>query len=295
MAIRMSNSDRYLKSVSYLVVGLFALLCLFPLVVALGVSFSDERLVVIKGYKIIPAKFSVETYGYIFRTAETWLLKSYFVSVAVTLVGTFSSVLVTSLLAYGLANKQVAYRNAISFFCYFTMLFGGGLVPWYIVCVNFYHLNDTFLALFAPYLVSVFFLLILRTFFSGIPDSLMESARMDGASDFRIYAQIVVPVSQTALITIALFYGLQYWNDWFLPLMFASNPDLYSLQYRLYTILSNTQSLSSAMAGSLSSIRVPSETIKMATTVLTVVPILLVYPFVQRYFVRGLTVGAVKG
>ncbi len=295
MSVKMRGSDLAFKVFSYVVVGLFAFLCLVPLLVAFGVSFSDEKMVVINGYKIIPEKFSLETYGYIFRTAETWLLKSYMVSIAVTLVGTFSSVLVTSLLAYGLANKQVAYRNALSFFCYFTMLFGGGLVPWYIVCVNFYHLNDTFLVLFLPYLVSVFYLLILRTFFSSIPDSLVESARMDGASDLLIYARIVMPVSQTALVTIALFYGLQYWNDWFLPMMFASNPDLYSLQYRLYTILSNTQSLSTAMAGSLSSIRVPSETIKMATTVLTILPILLVYPFVQRYFVRGITIGAVKG
>lgn len=288
-------SDRGVRVFAAIAVGLFSLACLWPLLVALAVSFSQESLVVRHGYKLIPEVFSTETYEYILKAGNHWFLKAYGMSLLVTAVGTVSSVLVTSLLAYGLSLKTVRYRNVLSFFCYFTILFSGGLVPWYIVCVNFYHLSNTVLALFLPYLVSVFLLLILRTFFATIPDSLLESARLDGASEGRIYAQLVMPISQTAVVTVALFYGLQYWNDWFLPLMLVTDDGLYTMQYKLYTILSNTQGLSAQMATSASGSKVPTETIKMATTVLTVAPILLVYPFVQRYFVNGLTIGAVKG
>jgi putative aldouronate transport system permease protein len=295
MGIKSSASDQWFKVLAYCSVGAAAILCLLPLLITLAVSFSNESLVVRHGYKLIPEQFSTETYDFILRSGNNWLLRSYGLSALVTLAGTAASLAATSLLAYGLALKTVRYRQGISFFCYFTMLFSGGLVPWYIVCVNFYHLSNAFISLFLPYLVSVFLLLVLKSFFSSIPESLIESARLDGASDFTIYTRIVLPVSQTAMVTVGLFYGLQYWNDWFLPLMLVTDSNLYTIQYKLYTILSNTQGLSAGMAQAAAGTKVPTETVKMATTVLTVVPIMCVYPFVQRYFVKGLTIGAVKG
>jgi putative aldouronate transport system permease protein len=295
MSVKSSASDTWFKIIAYGSIGIAAFLCLLPLLITLAVSFSNESLVVRHGYKLIPELFSTETYEYILRSGNNWLFRSYGMSALVTAAGTAASLLVTSMLAFGLSLKTVRYRQGISFFCYFTMLFSGGLVPWYIVCVNFYHLSNTFLAMFLPYLVSVFLLLVLKSFFSSIPDSLIESARLDGASDFTVYARIVLPVAQTSMVTVALFYGLQYWNDWFLPLMLVTDGKLYTMQYKLYTILSNTQGLSTGMAQAAAGTKVPTETVKMATTVLTVAPIMCVYPFVQRYFVKGLTIGAVKG
>jgi putative aldouronate transport system permease protein len=192
--------------------------------------------------------------------------------------------------------KSVKYRNVLSFFCYFTTIFSAGLVPWYVTLVRIYHLSNTFFALFLPYAVSVFFLFVLRSSFSQLPIEILEAAKIDGAGEMAILLRVVIPLSVTPIITVGFLYALQYWNDWYLTLMFINRRELYPLQFRLYSILTNTEGLSAAQAQSASGyMQVPTETVKMATTVLTIAPILLLYPFVQRYFVQGITIGAVKG
>ena len=216
--------------------------------------------------------------------------------VGVMVTGTLTSLLVTVPLAYVLSLKSIKYRNALSFYCYFTTIFSAGLVPWYITCVRIYNLSDTFWALFLPYAVSVFFMFVLRSSFAQLPEEIVEAAKIDGAGEVAILFRIAIPLTVTPIITVGFLYALQYCNDWYLTLMFINNRMLYPLQFRLYSILTNTEGLSAAQAQSAAGyMQVPTETVKMATTVLTIMPILFLYPFVQRYFVQGITIGAVKG
>jgi putative aldouronate transport system permease protein len=270
--------------------------CLYPLLLTLMVSISKENLVQIHGYKFIPEKISFETYAYLWDKNGDRIVSAYTITILVTVVGTASSMLVISMFAYSIANKSVRYRNALALYAYFTVIFSAGIVPWYVVCVRVLHITETFFALFAPYLVNVWFLFLLRNYFQSIPESLIESAKIDGANDLFVYAQIIMPLSKTALLTVSMFYALQFWNDWWLPIMLVTKKRLFPLQYYLFSTLTNVQALSnSASASAASSIALPTETVKMAVTVITIGPIILLYPFIQRYFVKGLIIGAIKG
>jgi putative aldouronate transport system permease protein len=216
-------------------------------------------------------------------------------------LGTALSLLVIALYAYPISRKDFKYRNQFTFFVFFTMIFGGGLVPWYMVCVQLLHLKNTIWAMIFPALMNGWYVLIMRTFFAtSIPDSIIESAKIDGAGEWRTFFQIVLPLSLPGLATVALFNTLAFWNDWYLPLMFITKANLYNLQYTMYKMLANIQFLiqsSSAMSGRASEMlkNLPSETSRMAMCILAVGPIIFAYPFFQKYFVKGLTVGAVKG
>lgn len=293
--MKQSLSDKILKLIAYFVVGLFAVLCIYPLLLTFGVSFSNENLVQINGYRLIPEKFSTDAYNYLFQTAGKRIVRAYANSIIVTIGGTLLAMLVNSMAAYAISLKELRYRNGIALFSYFTVIFSAGTVPWYIVCVNVLHLKNTILALILPYIVDVWFLFMLRNYFSGIPDSIFESAKIDGAGQFTIYWKIAIPLSKTALLTVGLLYSLKYWNDWWLPLTLLSKPELYTLQYFLYSITSNVQALT-RMGGTLSGkITLPTETVKMAATIITMGPIIFLYPAVQKYFVKGIMVGGVKG
>lgn len=295
-SIRVPVGDKVFRVISYVICIAFALACLYPLLLVLAVSFSQEYYIGLYGYRLIPYEFSLDTYRYIFRTSGLDFLRSFGVSVSVMVVGTLTSLLVTVPLAYVLSLKSIKYRNALSFYCYFTTIFSAGLVPWYITCVRIYNLSDTFWALFLPYAVSVFFMFVLRSSFAQLPEEIVEAAKIDGAGEMAILFRIVIPLTVTPIITVGFLYALQYWNDWYLTLMFINDRTLYPLQFRLYSILTNTEGLSAAQAQSAAGyMQVPTETVKMATTVLTITPILFLYPFVQRYFVQGITIGAVKG
>jgi len=294
--IKKPIGDRVFTFIAYAVCVLFAAACTYPLLLVLAVSFSKEYYVGLYGYRLIPYEVSLETYQFIFRTSGLDFLRSFGMSVAVLVCGTGVSLLVTIPLAYALSQKRVKYRNAISFFCYFTSIFSAGLIPWYVTIVRVYKLSNSFMALVLPYCVSVFFLFVLRASFAQLPDEVLEAAKIDGAGELAVLTQVVLPLSVTPIVTIGFLYALQYWNDWYLTLLFISRREMFPLQFRLYSVLSNTEGLSAAQQQSMAGyMQVPAETVKMATTVLTIAPIVLLYPFVQRYFVQGITIGAVKG
>ena len=294
--MKLTISDGFIKVFSHVFIGLFALFCLYPLLLTLGVSFSSENLVQIHGYKLIPEKVSLDAYTYLLVSNGDRILKSYMVTVFVTVAGTLLSLFITSMMAFAMASRDMKYRNAIAMFSYFTVIFSAGIIPWYIVCVNYYKLTDNLLGLILPYSVNVWFLFLMRNYYQSIPDAILESAKMDGANHFYTYLRIASPLSKTALLTVGLLYSLQFWNDWWLAIMFINKQDLFPLQYYLYTIISNAQALAGGNVSSLSGkISLPTETIKMAATVIATGPIVFLYPFVQKYFVQGIMVGGVKG
>jgi putative aldouronate transport system permease protein len=294
--MKIGASDLAFKWLSYGITGVFTLLTIYPLLLTLSASFTDESTVIQNGFALIPEKFSLETYKFLFDSGRNWIIRSYMVTIFVTVAGTIGSMIVTSMLAYALSYKKLKFKRALSFYCYFTMLFSAGIVPWYVICVNYYHLSNSLAGLIVPYLLNVWFLFILRSYFDTIPESLMESAKIDGAGDFYIFIRIMIPLSLPGITTVSLFYAIHYWNDWWLSLLFITQDELYPLQFRLYSLLSSVQGLSSEQLASISGkVSIPTETLKTATTMVTIGPIILLYPFVQRYFIKGLMIGAVKG
>ncbi len=294
--IRQSGKDRWVVIVAYVFVGIFALMCLYPLLLTFTVSFTPESVIAREGYRLIPKVFTADTYTYIFAHSGARILRSYGVTVLITAAGTLGAMLVTCMISYAISLKEMRYRNVIAFICNFTSIFSAGLVPWYVVCVNWYNLSNTLWALILPSMFSVWNMFLMRTYFKNIAPSLYDAAKIDGAGYWRVFFRVAMPLSKTALLTVGLMYVLSYWNNWWNALMFISNRDLYPLQYYLYSIVSNVNAISSGRvpSGAAASIRLPSETVKMAVTIITIGPILFIYPFVQRHFVNGIMAGAVK-
>jgi len=275
-----------------IVIGLISLFCLLPLwVVALG-SITREDIIVREGYKLFTVHISFDAFKLLFTGERVY--RSFLISVIVTLAGTLLSLMVTAMLAYSLSGKALKYRNHISFMVFFTMLFSGGIVPWYILVTQYLKMGNSVLAMIIPYLVNPWFMFMMRNFFSAVPVSIMESSKIDGANDIYILARIVLPLSLPALATIGLFYTLQYWNDWWLALMFIEDGRLYPLQMLLRALVSNLTAAANSLNSKIS-VRLPSYGVRMATTIVTIGPIIFVYPAVQKYFIKGLVVGAVKG
>ncbi|QYR20328.1 carbohydrate ABC transporter permease [Paenibacillus sp. sptzw28] len=280
---------------------LYSLLCIIPLLLIVMVSFSNEGSIVREGYRFIPEQFDLSAYEFILKDIGQ-IGHSYGISIAVTAIGTALSMIVIALYAYPISRSDFPHAKFFTFFVFFTMLFTGGLVPWYLVYVQMLDLKDTLWALIMPYIVSAFFVLIVRTFFqTTIPGAVVESAKIDGAGELRIFFQIVMPLSLPVLATVALFQTLTYWNDWFLSLVFITGEENISVQYLMYKMMANIQYLSSnptaaaeiSKAGGM--LNFPSETVRMAMVIVGIGPIIFAYPFFQKYFIRGLTVGAVKG
>ncbi len=274
------------------VVGIICLIWLIPLVMIVSGSFTEESTLVNTGYQLLPPKFSLEAYRWLWNDPSI-LLNSYGVSITVTVVGTVLSVLIMSMLAYALSRKELKLRMVLTFIVFFTMLFNGGLVPYYINMSRVLGVKDTLWALILPYLVSPFYVLLLRTYFSSLPRDLFDAARVDGASEWRIFFQIVVPLSTPALATVGLFTMLQYWNDMYQALLFIENQHLYPLQFTLYRLLVNTQMLNDLAVQS--GQPVPHLSVTMAMAVIAIGPIVFAFLFVQKYFVRGITLGSIKG
>lgn len=284
----------------HLIAGGFALACVFPFLFVVIISFTDEHTLALNGYRIFPDKWSADAYTYMFKTGDQ-LLRSYGVTIFVTVVGTLLTVVLTTLYAYALSRRSFKYRKFFSLFAFFTMLFGGGLVPTYIVVAQMLHLKDTIWALILPMSLNAFNIIVLRTFLQTmVPEPIIESGKIDGAGEFRILLQLVVPISLPGIATIALFSTLGYWNDWFNALLYIDSNSLVPLQSLMMRIYNNMQFIiqNSALLNSgqgkemLRSL--PQETSRMAMVVLATGPIVLAYPFFQRYFVQGLTIGAVK-
>jgi putative aldouronate transport system permease protein len=258
-------------------------------------SFTSEQAIANYGYSILPKEISFDAYSLLFKYPKD-IIKAYGVSIFITLVGTVSGLFIIAMTAYVISRKDFKYRNKLTFFFYFTTLFNGGILSTYIFLVRYLHLKDSYLALILPIIINIFYLLIMRSFMSAIPESISESAKIDGANDFTIFIKLILPLSKAGLATIGLFYALDYWNDWYNAMLYISDYKKYPLQYMLYTMLSATEALSriSSMS-SVSMAEIPSRSLKLAMAVVATGPIILVYPFIQKYFVKGITVGAVKG
>jgi len=279
----------------------FIILCVLftlPIVAVVSVSLSSEADIVNWGYKLIPRTIDFSAYQYVFADPGQ-ILNSYIVTLFTSIVGPTISVFIMLMFAYVLSRKIFKYRNAIAFIAFFTMLFNGGLIPKYILVTQYLHLGNTLGILLVNGLVTVWYMFILRTFIQQIPEEIMESAMIDGASEFRIFLSLVVPLSKPAIATIGLFILLHYWNDWMTPLIYVTDHKLYTLQYLLQRILLDLQEYTNNMnnlpSDMLDSSKIPGETIRMALAVVSAGPMLFIMPFFQKYFVRGLTVGSVKG
>lgn len=243
------------------------------------------------GYQLIPKEFSLVAYEMVFK--DRLIYSSYAVSIFVTVVGTVMSLFVCGMAGYAMSIKRVKYRNAVAMYFYLPMVFSAGLLPWYLVCTKVLHLQNTLWALLLPGLVSPFNVFLMRNYFMTVPSELIESAEIDGCGVMRTFFSIIVPLSKPIIATIALFIGLAYWNDWASALWFIDNPNLYPLQFMLYRI----QSLMNFVRenGSMGDMKIPTETFQVATLFVTIGPIIFLYPFIQRYFVKGIMIGAVKG
>ncbi len=271
---------------------MISIACLIPMLLVISVSLSDELQLAKKGYSLIPVGFTTFAYGYILQQPQQ-ILQAYGITIFVTTVGTVAGLLISSLLAYALSRKDFKYRHVLSFYVFFTMLFNGGMVPFYILISQYLNLKDTVWVLILPYLVTPWYVLILRTSFAQLPSELMDAARIDGAGEWRIFFRIVIPLSKPVLATIGLFYVLRYWNDWFLSLLFIDTAALYPLQYLLYILMANINFLASNPETT--GISIPIQSTRMAMAVLAFGPALLSFLMVQKYFVRGITIGGLKG
>ena len=281
--------------IAYTVITAVSILCLLPFLLVVTGSITDENAIYKFGFTLIPKKISFFAYSVILKSPFA-MLRAYGVTVTVTLIGTILGLFITAMTAYVLCRKDFKYRNIFSFFFYFTTLFNGGLVSYYIFMVRYLQIKDTYYALLLPLLLNVFYLLIMRNFMNSIPFSIIESAKIDGADDFTIFIKIIIWVITPALASIGLFIALSYWNDWFNGMLFLEDHKRFPLQYMLYRIINSVRFASSMTARSgVPAPRMPQQSIKMAMTVFATGPIIFLYPFLQKYFVRGITIGAVKG
>lgn len=287
-----SLSDRLVDITSYLFMLIFSIFCLIPFLIVIMSSITDEATILKNGYGLIPEKISFAAYKVIFENDV--IPNAYKVTIFVTVVGTVLSLIITSAMAYAISVKSLKYRNKIAFYVYFTMLFNGGLVPSYILISKYLNMRNNIWVLIIPALVNPWNMFLLRNFFNSIPESLSESAKIDGANDIYILFKIILPVSLPAMATIGLFYALGYWNEWFKAMMYIGKKDLYPLQYIIMKIMRSLNEVLPVDAPTVNSIA-PSYGVRMSTAVVTVGPIIFLYPFLQKYFVKGLMVGSIKG
>ena len=285
--------------VGYLFCGLIALVCLIPFIMVLAASFTSEEAISLYGFSLWPKEFSLEAYKAVFKSSAV-VAKAYLVTITLTLAGTAIGLLLQTMTAYVLSRRDFEWRSGFSFFFYFTTLFNGGLVSIYILMTRYLGLKNSYLALLLPLLFNVYNLLIMKSYMLSVPESLIDAAKIDGCGDFMMLFQVVMPLVRPALATVGLFIALAYWNDWYNAMLYISDSEMFPLQYFLYEQINNIQAyrkiLSSAASGAVAAaFNLPTQSLKMALTVVATGPIVFAYPFVQKYFVQGITIGAVKG
>ena len=293
--IKMDPTEKVTKVVGYVFVTFYALCCVIPFLIILSTSFTSESVIRNVGVQIIPKEFTLESYKMVIKSAN--IFKSYILTIGLTVVGTFVGLFIISMTGYALQRKDFEFRNIISFYIYFTSLFSAGLAPYYLLMTQTYHLKDNYLAVLLPLLMSPWLIILMKNFVKAIPHEITESGKIDGAGDVRIFVSLVLPMLKPALATIGLFLAIGYWNEWYQSSLFLSSKvEVKPLQYTLYEIVNKTDALRNSVAGQYVSITdIPTEGVKMANAVLATGPIVLVYPFVQKYFISGITVGTVKG
>lgn len=298
----MGKDQIALNIIAYVFCGLVALMCFIPFLMVFSGSFSSEAAITQNGFSLLPQDFSLEAYKTVFKEPMV-VVRAYINTIGLTVVGTTLGLLLQTMTAYVLARKDFEWRNIFSFFFYFTTLFSGGLVPYYILMTQTLGLTDNYLALLLPLLFSVYNLLIMKSYIIALPESLIDAAKIDGCGEFRTLFRIVMPLIKPALATVGLFIALAYWNDWYNAMLYISNrrEDMYPLQYFLYKKVNNIEAYKKLIANSsisssvVNSMSLPTQTLKMALTIVVTGPIVLAYPLVQKYFVQGITIGAVKG
>lgn len=276
-----------------------ALLCFLPALLVLIVSLSSERSVLTIGYSFFPLEWSIKSYTYLFKQGA-YIGRAFLNSIFVTVVGTLLGLVMCSTMGYALSRPNYRLRKFFSYFILIPMLFSGGLVASYMINAQILGLKNTYWALILPICCSSFYVIIMRTFFqTSVPEAIIESAKIDGARQVRIFTQIVLPISLPSIATIGLFFTFAYWNDWMMAKYYLNTnmQDIFPLQYVLITLENNIDFLSrnSQFMAPGESHNIPTETVRMAMVMVAVVPIACSYPFFQKYFISGLTIGAVKG
>jgi len=295
-AKRIDRASLAVKACAYLFIGFFAICCLLPFILVLATSFTSEKAIMDHGFNLWPRVFSTFAYKIVFENPDI-IVGSYVVTIAITLVGTAVGLFLIAMTGYALQRPDFEFRNKISFYIYFTTLFSGGLVPFYLLIAQYMHLKDNYLAVLLPGLMSPFLIIMMKSFTRSIPHAITESAKMDGAGDFTIFVRLILPMTTPALATIGLFIALAYWNEWYNSMLFLSSDVKYRpLQLFLYNVVTSADWIrNSAASANVAPRDVPLESMKMATAIVVTGPVILFYPMVQRYFIKGITVGAVKG
>lgn len=278
---------------------ILTLFMIFPFLLLFMSSITEESTLIMNGYSLFPEKISFEAYRYIFQNGEK-VFRAYGVTIFVTIVGTTCNIIITSMLAFGLSRKGLPYRRVLSFFVFFTMLFNGGLVPTYMMYTGTFHIKNTIFALIVPnFLMSAVNVLLVRTYFTNsVPEALYEAAQIDGAGQFTVFRKVALPLAKPILVTTGLFAALGYWNDWTNGLYYVNQEKFWGIQNLLNKMISDVQALSSglmskSMAGAVATM--PAVSVRMAIAFVAMLPILMLYPFLQKYFAEGIAVGAVKG
>ncbi len=290
----MKQMNVFAKAAIHVILILLSLSCLIPFIMILSVSLTQEAAIHANGYSLIPSKFSLEAYEYIFNTPQE-VISAYSTTIFVTLVGTILGVLIMAMIAYPVSRKDYKFKNQLSFFVYFTTLFSGGLVPSYILVTQYLGMKDTVMALIFPILMGGWNVMLLRMFFASIPVSLIEAATLEGASEFRIFFTLIVPLGKVGIVTVALFEALKFWNDWYQAMLYIDHGNITTLQYMLYRVM-NKVNLAKEYGGAMEmGEKLPGENLRMALCVVAAGPMLCVFPFFQKYFSKGITVGGVKG
>lgn len=293
----MVERDRLTQILMNIFMIFLLLCCVLPFLLMVSASFTEEATLARNGYRFIPEKYSLETYTYIFKSANT-IFKGYGMTIFVTVIGTIANIVMTILFAYPLSRKDLPFRKVISFFLFFTMLFNGGLVPTYMMYANTFHIKNTIWALIVPALMmNAFYVIMMRSFFAAnIPDALIEASMLDGASDFKTLITVVLPLSKPMVVTLVLMVGLNYWNDWMNGLYYVSDKSLYTIQMILNNMINNINFLAkNASLFGTTKVALPTIGIRMGIAVIAVIPIMIIYPFLQKYFVKGIVIGGVKG
>lgn len=294
--IKLDTSTKVLKTVSYLFVTLWSIICIFPFVLVISASFSTESIISREGFGLLPKGFTTASYEWVFRYPKM-ILGSYGVTIAMTVIGTVVGLFIIAMTGYALQRKDFPFRNAISFFIYFTTLFSAGMAPTFIWVSRYLHLNGSYLAVLLQLMMTPWLIILMKNFAKSVPYEITESGKIDGAGDFKIFISLIFPMLKPALATVGLFLALGYWNEWYQSSLYlGSSVDYKPLQYYLYGIINQANALKSSVAGANVSItELPTNTLKMATAVVATGPIVFLYPFVQKYFISGITIGAVKG
>lgn len=295
------NSEKRFQIFAHIVLIILSVLALMPMVLMVMSSITDDSTLIAEGYKFFPSKFSLYAYEYIFQTGNS-VLRAYGVSVILTTVGTVCSLTLTTLLAYAISKKDMPGRGVITFVVVFSMLFNGGLVPTYINYTKVFGVNNTFFGLLVPgLLLNGFNVMLMKSYFvSSIPDEILDAAYIDGATETKTFLSVAVPLSKPILATVALFSGIAYWNDWMNGYIYITKrTELYSVQNLLNRMMQNIQYLSQSSSNvqnaNVGLSAIPLASVRMAMATVGILPVIIVYPFVQKYFVKGITLGGVKG